>query len=56
MDVDKERNCHSCEEFAYLAQNCRRQGIVNQGRRVEYKDNGNTRNNLNRKGYLIVLD
>ena len=28
MDVDRGRNCYSCRGFGYLAQNCRRQGIV----------------------------
>jgi len=25
MDVDRERNCYSCEGFGHLVQNCRRQ-------------------------------
>jgi len=28
IDVDKGRNCYSCERFGYLIQNCRRWGIV----------------------------
>ena len=57
IDVDRgNRNCYSCREYGYLAQNCRRQNI-GQGRRVEYKDNKNYRqNNLNRERDLIVLN
>ena len=55
MDVDKGRNCYSCGEFGYLVQNCRRQSI-GQGRRVEYEDNRNDRDNLNGKEDLIVLN
>ena len=56
MNVDRERNCYSCRGFGHLAWNCRRQGIVGQERREKYKDNRNTRNNLNGEGDLIVLD
>jgi len=46
MDIDRGRNCYSCEGFGHLVQNCRKQ-IIAQGRRVEYEDNKNNKNNLN---------
>jgi len=56
MDIDREKNCYSCERFGHLVQNCRRWEIVGQGRRAEYENNRNIRNNLNREGDLIILD
>ena len=56
INMNRERNCYSCREFGHLIWNCRRQEIVSQGRRTEYKDNLNTKNNLNGKENLIVLD
>jgi len=56
INIDRERNYYSCGGFGHLAQKCKRQGIVGQGRRAEYEDNRNTRNNLNRERDLIVLD
>ena len=55
MDVDRERNCYNCRRFGYLVWNYRRQSI-GQGKRVEYEDNRNNRDNLNGEGDLIVLD
>ena len=56
MNVDRGRNCYSCEELGHLVWNCRRQ-IIGQGRRMEYENNQNNRqSNLNREGDLIVLD
>ena len=47
IEVDRRRNCYSCGGFGYLAQNCRRQ-IIDQGKRMEYENNGNYKqNNLN---------
>jgi len=54
--MDKGRNCYSCGGFGHLAWNCRRQGIVGQGRRIGYKNNQNTMNNLNGEENLIVLN
>ena len=56
MDVDRERNCYSYEGFGHLAQNCRNQEIVGQERRIEYRNNVNTMNNLKEKENLVVLD
>jgi len=56
INIDRERNYYSCGGFGHLAQKYKRQGIVGQGRRAEYEDNRNTRNNLNRERDLIVLD
>jgi len=39
MDVDRGKNYYSCGGFGHLAQNCRRQGIMGQGRRTKYEDN-----------------
>ena len=56
MEVDRRRNYYSCGEFGHLAQNCRRQ-IMGQGRRIEYEDTcNNKQNNLNGEGDLIVLN
>jgi len=50
------RNYCSCGGFGHLAWNCRRQ-TMGQGKRMEYKDNWNNRqNNLNGEEDLIVLD
>ena len=57
MDVNRERNYYSCGGFGYLAQNCRSQEIMDQGRRMEYRDNLNDgQNNLNGEESLIVLN
>jgi len=56
IDMDRERKCYSCGRFGHLVQNCRRWGNVGQVKRIAYKDNQNTRNNLNGKENLIVLD
>jgi len=50
IDVNRERNCYNCGWFGYLAQNCKNQGIVGQGRRIEYKDN------LKEKESLVVFN
>jgi len=49
INVDRRRNCYSYGGFSYLAWNCRRQ-IIGQGRRIEYEDNKNNKNNINGKG------
>jgi len=56
IDVDRERNCYSCEEFGHLARNCKNQSIIDQERRIEYKDNMNNVNNLKEEKSLVVLD
>ena len=56
MNIDKKRNCYSCERFGHLVQNCRRWVIVGQGRRAKYENNWNTRNNLNGEENLIVFN
>jgi len=40
MEVDRERNCYTCEGFRHMAQHCRnrgQRGKVVEGRRVEYR-------------------
>jgi len=54
MEIDHGKNHYSCEEFGYLARNCKNWRIVEQGRKLEYKSNLN--NNLNGKESLVVLD
>ena len=56
IDVNRERNCYSCGGFGYLVQNCKRQGTVDQEKKIEYKNNQNTMNNLNREENLIILN
>jgi len=56
MVLDRERNCYSCREFGHLVRNCRNQGIIGQGRRIEYGDNMNTLNNLKEKESLVALN
>ena len=56
IDVDREINCYSCGGFGHLARNCKNQSIVNQERRIEYKDNINNVNNLKEEETLVVLD
>jgi len=56
IDIDKKRNCYSCGGFGYLVWNYRNQGIVSQGRRVEYGNNMNNTNNLKKEESLVVLD
>lgn len=58
MDVDRGRNCYCCGNFGHLAKNYRNQGIIRWGKRLEYGDNQNNKqqNNLNRDGNLIVFD
>ena len=56
IKVDRERNCYSHGKFSHLAWNCKRQ-IISQGRRMEYEDNRNYRqNNLNKDENPIVLN
>jgi len=54
--VDHGRNCYSYEKFGYITINCRDQEIIGKGRRLEYGDNENNRNNFNGKEILIVLN
>ena len=56
MEVNRGRNCDSCEEFGYLAWNFRNQRRIGQERKIEYEDNGNNSNNLKEKENLVVLD
>ena len=50
VEVDKGRNCYSCREFGYLVRNCIIWSIVDQERRVEYREN------LKEKESLVVLN
>ena len=56
VDMNRERNCYSCRGFSYIARNYRNQRIIGREKRLEYRNNLNTINNLNRKENLIVLD
>ena len=56
MDIDKRRNYYNCGGFGHLERNCRNWGIIGQGRRIKYRDNRNTLNNLKEKESLVVLD
>ena len=69
MKVDrKNRNCHNCGGFGYIARNYRNRRTrdrIGEERRLEYRNNrqrkmikgGNEHNNnLNRNKDLIVLD
>ena len=55
MNVNRERNCYSCREFGNLVRNCRNKSIIGQERRIEHKNNENTRNNLKEEENLVVL-
>ena len=54
MDIDWRRNCYSCGEFRHLVRNYRNQEIMKQGKRLEYENNSNTINNLNREESLVT--
>jgi len=62
MNVDRRenRNCYNCGGFRHLARNCRnrREGNrIREGRRLEYRGNGDKKqNNLNEEQDLILLD
>ena len=56
IDMNRERNCYSCRGFSHLARKCKNQSIVDQERRIEYKDNMNNMNNLKEEKSLVVLD
>jgi len=56
INVDKERNCYSCEGFGHIAKNCRNQSVVGQERRIEYGNNLNIRDNLKEKKSQVVLN
>ena len=54
--MNKERNCYSCEGFGHLTQNCKKWRIMGQERKMKYKNNVNSNQNLNGEENLIVLD
>jgi len=56
MNINYGRNCYSCGRFGHLTRNCINWRIVKQGRRMEYGDNCNTRDNLKEKESLVVLN
>jgi len=56
INVNRERNCYSCRRFSHLARNCRNWSIVDQGKRIKYKNNFNHSNKLKEEESLIVLD
>jgi len=56
MDVNRGRNCYSCERFGHIVRNCKNWGFVGQRRRMKYGDNMNNKNNLKGEKSLIVLD
>ena len=56
IDIDQEKNCYNCRGFEYIARDCRNQRIVEQERRLKYRDNSNNgQSNLNGEESLIVL-
>jgi len=55
IDVNRERNCYSCEGFGHLERNCRNREIVGRGRQLKYRNNQNA-SNLNEEENLIVLN
>jgi len=56
IDIDRRRNCYNCGGLGYLARNCKNQGLVSQGRRIEYEDNMNMINNLKEEKSLVVFN
>ena len=56
IEMNRGRNCYSCRSFGYLARNCKNRGRIRQKRRIEYRDNMNTINNLKEKKNLVVLN
>ena len=57
IEVNKSRNCYSCGGFGHLAKNYRNRERIEQGRRLEYRENqNNEQRNLNREENLIVLN
>ena len=55
IDVNRERNCYSCEGFGHLERNCRNREIVGRGRQLKYRNNQNA-SNLNKKENSTVLN
>ena len=41
MEIDWGRNYHNCSSFGHIAYYCHNQRIVEQGRRIEYRNNHN---------------
>jgi len=56
MNVNHKRNCYSCGRFGHIIRNCKNWRIIEKGRRLEYENNINTGNNLNKRENLIVLN
>ena len=56
INVNRERNCYSCGGFDYLVRNYKNQRIVDQDKRIGYKNNLNIMNNLKKKESLVVLN
>jgi len=47
IEIDYEKDCYSCRGFGYIAKNYKNRRIVEQGKRINYKNNGQS--NLNGK-------
>ena len=61
IKVNREnKNCYNHKKFRHLAKNCRNRRIeesIRQGRRLEYRENENNRqNNLNKDRDLMVIN
>lgn len=56
IDVNRERNYYNCRRFGHLVQNCKNQKIIDQERRIEYRNNLNTLNNLKEEENLVVFN
>ena len=55
IKINRERSCYNYKKFDYTTRNCRNQGLVSLGKKIEYKNNISTRNNLKKKN-LVVLN
>jgi len=56
IDVNRERNYYNCRRFGHLVHNCKNQEIIGQERRIEYRNNLNTLNNLKEEENLVVFN
>jgi len=56
VEVDYSRNCYSYGRSGHIVMNCRNWKIVEQRRRLEYRDNSNVISNLNGEESLVALN
>jgi len=57
MEVDRGRNCYTCEGFRHMAHHCRNQGRERaiEGKRVEY-EGGRFESNIEQIGHLKEME